>query len=71
VAEGGRQGKLHGMDLKGKPVDIVGAVFVKYNSESGDAYLSGYAGEYRGVLFTPQLPDGAFRQFGYLPIHLL
>jgi len=41
-----------------------------YNSDSGDAFLSGYGGEYRGVLFTPELGDGAFRQYGYLPLNL-
>jgi hypothetical protein len=88
-------------------------VFIKYNSDSGDAFLSGravqvepmnftfnapeyiflklkydgtafelgsqfqpaplhsgYGGEYRGVLFTPELGDGAFRQYGYLPLDL-
>jgi len=38
------------------------AVFIKYNSASGDAFLSGYAGDARGVLFTPGLPDGVFRR---------
>ena len=38
--------------------------------DSGDAFLSGYGGEYRGVLFTPELGDGAFRQYGYLPLDL-
>ena len=47
------------MDLNGRPVAVPGAVFGKYDSMSGDAFLSGYAGEYRGVLFTPLLPDGA------------
>ena len=46
------------------------SVFIKYNSTSGDAYLSEYGGDARGVLFTPQLPDGLFRQFGYLPERL-
>ena len=64
------KGRLHGMDLNGKPVTIPGAVYIKYNSSSGDAVISGYAGEYRGVLFTPQLPDGEFRQYGYLPLTL-
>ena len=45
-------------------------MFIKYNSDSGDAFLSGYGGEYRGVLFTPELGDGAFRQYGYLPLDL-
>ena len=36
-------------------------VFIKYNSASGDAFISGYGGEARGVLFTPALADGEFR----------
>ena len=46
------------------------AVFIKYNSASGDAFASPYGGDARGVLFTPGLPDGAFRQYGYLPLRL-
>ena len=66
------RGKLHGMDRDGVPVDPPkGAVFIKYNSLSGDAYISGYGGTFRGVLFTPELDDGAFRQFGYLPLDVL
>jgi len=61
---------LHGMDTDGVPTQLPGPVFIKYNSASGDAHLSGYAGEARGVLFTPGLPDGAFRQYGYLPVQL-
>lgn len=38
------------------PRQVKGAVFIKYNSASGDADLSGYAGGFRGVLFTPTLP---------------
>ena len=37
-------------------------MFIKYNSASGDAFASGYGGDARGVLFTPGLPDGAFRR---------
>ena len=44
---------------------------LQYNSASSDAVLSGYAGAFRGVLFTPGgLPDGRFRQYGYLPLGL-
>ena len=65
------KGKLHGLDVDGVPVEPPkGPVFIKYNSDSGDAFLSGYGGEYRGVLFTPELGDGAFRQYGYLPLDL-
>ena len=65
------RGRLHGLDVDGEPVDPPqGPVFIKYNSDSGDAFLSGYGGEYRGVLFTPELGDGAFRQYGYLPLDL-
>ena len=45
-------------------------MFIKYNSASGDAFASPYGGDARGVLFTPGLPDGAFRQYGYLPLRL-
>ena len=66
------KGKLHGMDKDGVPVDPPkGAVFIKYNSMSGDAYISGYGGTFRGVLFTPELEDAAFRQYGYLPLDVL
>ena len=66
------KGKLHGMDKDGVQVDPPkGAVFIKYNSLSGDAYISGYGGTFRGVLFTPELDDGAFRQYGYLPLDVL
>ena len=66
------KGKLHGMDRDGVPVDPPkGAVFIKYNSLSGDAYISGYGGTFRGVLFTPELEDAAFRQYGYLPLDVL
>jgi hypothetical protein len=66
------KGKLHGMDKDGVPVDPPkGAVFIKYNSMSGDAYISGYGGTFRGVLFTPELDDAAFRQYGYLPLDVL
>ena len=46
------------------------AVFIKYNSLSGDAFCSEYHGEFRGVLFSPVLNDGVFRQFGYLDLSL-
>ncbi len=59
---------LHGLDTQGVPVALEGPVFIKYNSASGDAFASGYGGDARGVLFTPGLPDGAFRQYGYLPL---
>ena len=65
------RGMLHGLDVDGVAVEPPeGPVFIKYNSDSGDAFLSGYGGEYRGVLFTPELGDGAFRQYGYLPLDL-
>ena len=65
------RGKLHGLDIDGvEQPPPEGPVFVKYNSDSGDAFLSGYGGEFRGVLFTPELGDGAFRQYGYLPLDL-
>ena len=65
------KGKLHGLDVDGvRQEPPSGPVFIKYNSDSGDAFLSGYGGDYRGVLFTPELGDGAFRQYGYLPLDL-
>lgn len=63
--------KLYGMDVDGKPAQAPeGAVFIKYNSDSGNADLSGYAFQSRGVLFTPELADGVFRQYAYLPLDL-
>ena len=65
------KGKLHGLDTDGIPKPIPSeAVFIKYNSLSGDAFCSEYHGEFRGVLFTPILNDGVFRQFGYLDLSL-
>ena len=65
------RGKLHGLDTDGVPKPIPEeAVFIKYNSLSGDAFCSEYHGEFRGVLFTPVLNDGVFRQFGYLDLSL-
>eukprot|EP00747_Dinoflagellata_sp_TGD_P166089 gnl/TRDRNA2_/TRDRNA2_188347_c0_seq1.p1 gnl/TRDRNA2_/TRDRNA2_188347_c0~~gnl/TRDRNA2_/TRDRNA2_188347_c0_seq1.p1 ORF type:complete len:272 (+),score=28.44 gnl/TRDRNA2_/TRDRNA2_188347_c0_seq1:50-865(+) len=65
------KGKLYGMDDNGvalPPPD--GPVYMKYNSRSGDVHLSKYNGKYRGVLLTPKLKDGQFRQFGHLPLDL-
>jgi hypothetical protein len=65
------KGKLHGLDDNGHPKPIpTNSVFIKYNSLSGDAFCSEYLGEFRGVLFTPEINDGVFRQYGYLPIEL-
>ena len=48
------RGRLHGLDVDGAPVDPPpGPVFIKYNSDSGDAFLSGYGGEYRGCCSLP------------------
>mmetsp|Transcript_14077 Transcript_14077/g.19553 ORF Transcript_14077/g.19553 Transcript_14077/m.19553 type:complete len:219 (+) Transcript_14077:53-709(+) len=67
-----KRGRLHGMDIDGVPRDMsdFGPVYIRYVSTSGDAYLSGYDGNYRGAYFTPQLSDGEFRQYGVLPIGL-
>jgi len=67
-----KRGRLHGMDTDGVPRDMreFGPVFIRYVSASGDAYLSGYDGTYRGIYFTPTLPDGEFRQYGVLPLGL-
>lgn len=40
-------------------LQVNGPVFIKYNSLSGDADLSGYSGGFRGVLFTPTLVGAA------------
>ena len=43
------RGKLHGMDVDGVPAEPPeGPVFLKYNSDSGDAFLSGYGGSTGG-----------------------
>lgn len=52
------KGLLHGMDREGVAVKLDGGVFIKYHSGSGDAVVSGYDGESRGVLVTPSLADG-------------
>jgi hypothetical protein len=66
------KGKLFGMDIEGTAIEPPqGAVYIKYNSDSGDAFINAYAGSYRGVLFTPDLMDGNFRQFGHLPLGLI
>jgi hypothetical protein len=72
------RGVLHGMDRDGVPIDMstFGSVYIKYNSHStasdapGTAVLSGYAGDFRGVYYNPQLPDGEFRQYAVLPADL-
>lgn len=64
------KGRLHGMDVKGVAVEMTGAVFVKYNSNTGNAEISSYFGAFTGVLASPMLPDGEFRQYGYLPLAL-
>merc|ERR1719221_997166 len=70
------RGVLHGMDRDGVPMDMstFGSVYIKYNSKStsqdapGSAVLSGYAGDFRGVYFNPDLMDGEFRQYAVLPL---
>ena len=72
------RGVLHGMDRDGVPIDMstFGSVYIKYNSQStasdapGTAVLSGYAGDFRGVYFNPDLMDGEFRQYAVLPADL-
>lgn len=73
------KGPLHGMDKDGVPLDMrdFGAVYIKYNScpsnsvdPPGSALLSGYTGDFRGVYFSPVLPDGLFRQYAVLPLNL-
>jgi hypothetical protein len=44
---------LHGLDVDGKAVEPpAGPVFIKYNSDSGDAFLSGYGGILRRAVQT-------------------
>jgi len=71
-ALGLKRNRLHGMDNDGVPRDMAdfGAVYIRYVAATGDAYLSGYDGYYRGVYVTPQLKDGEFRQYGVLPLGL-
>jgi hypothetical protein len=73
------KGRLHGMDRDGVPLDMdgFGPVYIKYNSgatstgsSAGDAMLNGYGGSFRGVYFSPSLPDGEFRQYAVLPLSL-
>lgn len=66
------RGRLFGLDKDGVPIPPPkGPVYIKYSSDNGDAEISSYSGRYRGVVFTPQLTDGKFRQFGHLPLALL
>lgn len=64
------KGKLFGMDVNGVPTPPKGLVFIKYNSDDGDAIISDYDGNYRGVILTTELTNGGFRQFGHLPLGL-
>jgi len=69
---------LHGMDRDGVPMNMstFGSVYIKYNSQAtsqdapGSAMLSGYAGDFRGVYFNPDLMDGEFRQYAVLPLNV-
>jgi len=80
------RGKLFGMDIDGEPVPPPkGPVFIKYNSKHGSAHVSRDRGNFCGVLLTtsklphadkstihtPDLKDGSFNQFGYLPLKLV
>jgi len=66
------------MDKEGVPLDMstFGSVYIKYMSAGGtefnpgDAMLNGYDGTYRGIYFTPCLPDGEFRQYAVFPLTL-
>ena len=72
------RGLLHGMDKDGVALDMstFGSVYVKYNSKGsnsdppGTASLAGYKGDFRGVYFNVDLPDGEFRQYAVLPLDL-
>jgi hypothetical protein len=67
------RGLLYNADTDGVPRDLsgFGPVYIKYNSVSGAAHLDRCPGQFRGVLFTPDLMDGVFRQYGFLPLELL
>jgi len=67
------RGLLYNADTEGVPRDLAGfgPVYIKYNSASGAAHLGRCPGQFRGVLFTPDLMDGVFRQYGFLPLDLL
>lgn len=84
------RGLLHGLDVDGVPLNLEGAIYIKYSTggamtfsemrrsgrgfdalwKPGDALLELYDGDYRGIYFSLELPDGEFRQFGVLPTDL-
>lgn len=65
------RGLLKGLDQDGVPIEISTPCFVKYNSVSGDAFVSPYTGNYEGTLLTPTVLNCTdFFQFGYLPLTL-
>jgi len=68
-----RRGVLRSVDENNLEVEVGRwdevPVYIKYNSsEGGDAYMKPYEGGYQGIIFQPLLADGAFRQYGDLPV---
>jgi hypothetical protein len=66
------RGLLYNADKDGVARDLAryGPAYIKYNSATGAAHLGHCPGEFRGVIFTPHLQDGKFRQYGSLPLNL-
>jgi len=66
------RGTLTGCDVDGVPVSLPPeqGVFVKYHSGSGNASLSAYNGDARGVLLNASTEE-SWLQCGYLPLSLL
>ena len=66
------RGTLTGCDVDGVPVSLPPeqGVFVKYHSMSGNASLSAYNGDARGVLLNASTEE-SWLQCGYLPLSLL
>jgi len=69
------RGLLHGMDVDGVPVDIKGAVYIRYCSgrgmwQPGDAKVDKYDGEYEGVYVNVDFGKGDNRQWGVMPLDL-
>jgi len=51
---------------------IEGAVYIKYNGNSGLCYIDSYTGEHRGVLVSCQssFEGGINEMYGHLPLNL-
>jgi len=69
------RGLLHGMDIDGVPVEISGAVYIRYCSgrgqwHPGDAKVDNYDGEYEGVYVNVDFGKNDKRQWGVMPLDL-